>query len=242
MGHVERIIPDEAESGVVAAHLRRYQFALPWCDGKDVLDAACGAGYGSALLATVARRVVGVDISEDAVDYARRRYAAPNVEFRRLDLHCLELPATSFDVVCSFETIEHLADRDEYLRGVVRVLRPHGAFLVSTPRADLTVSEPENPYHAIEFSLPDFEQLLRRYFGDVELYGQRRLETRRYLFVRRLDVLGLRKRTAVFRPLARRLLGTSPTAEVTAGDLVVSRDGLKRASELIAVCRRPRLL
>src|SRR5213082_3394273 len=64
MAYPERIIPDETEPGVVALHFKRYEFALPYSAGRDVLDAGCGVGYGSALLAERARNVVGVDRSE----------------------------------------------------------------------------------------------------------------------------------------------------------------------------------
>ena len=77
----ERIIPDETEPGIVALHLKRYEFARPYAEGKDVLDAGCGVGYGTAFLAETARRAVGVDISRDAIAYARRRYGAHNVRY-----------------------------------------------------------------------------------------------------------------------------------------------------------------
>ena len=78
----ERIVPDETEPGIVALHLKRYEFARPYCAGADVLDAGCGVGYGTAHLAEEARHVLGVDRSEEAIDYARGRYARANVEFR----------------------------------------------------------------------------------------------------------------------------------------------------------------
>lgn len=232
----ERIVPDETEPGIVALHRKRYEFALPFCDGKVVLDLGCGVGYGTALLAEHARRVVGVDLDDDAISYARRRYAAPNVDFREDDALALGLPDGSFDVVCSFETIEHMSDRDAYLREVRRVLRPGGTFLVSTPRAARTRLEPENPFHAVELSQDDFAALLGRHFGEVELYGQRRLQTRRHRLLQRADVLGLRRRLAFLRP-ASRLLGTAPMAEVSSDGIVIERDGIERATELVAVCR-----
>ena len=82
MSHPERIIPDETEPGVVALHLARYAFAAPWCTGREVLDVACGAGYGAAALAESARLVVGGDRDADTIAYASRRYARPNVASR----------------------------------------------------------------------------------------------------------------------------------------------------------------
>ena len=237
MTYPERIVPDETEPGIVALHLKRYEFALPWCRGAEVLDAGCGVGYGSAFLADAARRVVGVDRDEDAIAYARERYSRPNVEFRVGDVAALDLPDASFDAVCAFETIEHVDDADAFAGEMARVLRPGGVFLVSTPRVDETTTAPANPFHRVELSRADFEALLRRFFGEVELYGQRRLQTARHRLLQRADVLGLRKRLTFLRP-ASRLLGTPPMAEVTAEGIVIERDGLDRATELVAVCRK----
>jgi ubiquinone/menaquinone biosynthesis C-methylase UbiE len=237
--HPERIIPDESAPGIVALHLKRYVFAEPYCAGKEVLDAACGAGYGSAHLAKVASNVVGVDADEEAIAYARRRYAAPNAHFQVMDVASLDFADSSFDVVCSFETIEHVPDRDAFLREAARVLRPDGTFLVSTPQVRRTTEHPANPFHHVEYARADFERLLGSTFERVELYGQRRLQTRRHLLLQRLDVLGLRRRLPFLRPAAV-LVGTAPTAEVTLEGIVIEQAGIERAGELVAVCGGPR--
>jgi SAM-dependent methyltransferase len=236
VSHPERIDPLATESGILAYHRKRYEFARRFCAGADVLDAGCGTGYGAALLAESAGRVVGVDLDAEAIAYARRRYPGPNVEFVEADLLELELPDASFDAVCSFETIEHVTDRERYLAQIRRVLRPGGVFIVSTPRVDRTTERPRNPHHTVEFSRADFEALLRRFFAEVELYGQQRLQTRRHRALQRADVLGLRKRLTFLRP-ASRLLGTPPMAEVGSDGIAISREGVERARELVAVCR-----
>jgi SAM-dependent methyltransferase len=239
VSHPERIRPDETEAGVVALHEKRYAFALPWCRGKEVLDVACGVGYGSALLASEATRVVGGDVDDESIDYARTRYEASNVEFLVLDAMALPFGDATFDVVCSFETIEHLPDRETYLGEVARVLREDGTYLVSTPRVDRTTEAPANPFHHVEYSRADFEALLRPHFAHVTLYGQRRVETRRHETLRRLDVLGLRRRSALLRR-ASALTGTRATEHATLDDVVIAQDDLDRATELYGVCAGPR--
>ncbi|MBA2357761.1 MAG: class I SAM-dependent methyltransferase [Actinobacteria bacterium] len=239
MAYPERIVPEETGPGILAIHLKRYEFARRWCEGVDVLDAACGVGYGSAYLAEVARSVVGVDVDDEALDYARDHYAGPRTQFRRADLLDPALPDAAFDVVCSFETIEHLADAERFLGHVARALRPQGVLVVSTPQARWTTRAPENPFHHVEYARDDFEALLRRHFDEVDLYGQRRLQTARHRLMQRLDVLGLRRRLGFLRPAAA-MLGTAPMAQVTTDGLAIDREHLDLASELVAVCRGPR--
>ena len=237
MTHPERIVPDETEPGIVALHLKRYEFARPFCAGKDVLDAGCGVGYGTAYLAETARRVVGVDVDADAIEYARTRYGRDNVEFVAGDLTELGFEDKSFDAVCAFEVIEHLDEVDAFLVHAARVLRADGVFVVSTPRADETRSEPENPYHRIEFSTGDFESTLERHFRTVDLYGQQRVQTRRHRALQRADVLGLRKRLPFLRGASRLLSGTASMETVSAAEIAISPELVDRATELVAVCR-----
>lgn len=236
MSHPERIVPDETQPGIVALHLKRYDFALPFCVGKDVLDAGCGVGYGTAHLAHAARRVVGVDRDPETIEYARRRYGSGRIEFLQADLLDLPLESDSFDTACSFETIEHVPDPEALVAQLRRVTRPGGVCCVSTPRVDETTRNPENPFHAVELSAADLERLLRAQFGEVTLYGQRRLQSARHRTMQRLDPLGLRKRLTFLRP-ASRLLGTPPMAEVSLDEIEITRTGVEGADEIVAVCR-----
>jgi 2-polyprenyl-3-methyl-5-hydroxy-6-metoxy-1,4-benzoquinol methylase len=114
-------------------HVHRYLVAGEYAKDKDVLDIACGEGFGSAILARTARSVVGVDIAAEAVKHAAIRYRMDNVEFRQGSCSAIPLDSNSIDLVVSFETIEH---HDEHLAMMVeikRVLRPEGILIISSP-------------------------------------------------------------------------------------------------------------
>lgn len=238
MTYPERIIPDETPAGILALHLKRYALVAGLARGATVLDAACGVGYGAAYIATVAAKVLGVDVDEQTIEYARKRYAEPHVSFELMDVTALELPDDSFDVVCSFETIEHVADGAGAIREAARVLRPDGVYVVSTPRAEQTTHQPDNPFHQVEYSVGDFHAMLASAFDEVELYGQSRAATTTaHRLLRRLDVLGLRRRI----PLAwtARVTGSRATPELTLDDVEIGPD-LDGATEIVAICRLPR--
>jgi SAM-dependent methyltransferase len=172
----ERFTP-ECVREIRYEHLHRYAFARELVRGRAVLDAACGEGYGAALLAATAATVVGVDLSAETVAHARERYAAPNLSFQAAD--CLHLPHADavFDCVVSFETLEHLADHDGLLREFRRVLKPHGWLLVSSPDKAVYSEQQQNrnEYHVRELYRPELEALLRAHFPAYRLWGQRLL-------------------------------------------------------------------
>ncbi len=170
----ERMTP--SVTGQVAfEHYHRYCLARDLVAGRDVLDIASGEGYGAAILADVARSVVGVEIDEATVTHATAAYNAPNLRYVQGDALAIPLPDASVDVVVSFETLEHLRDQNRFLLEARRVLRPNGLFIVSTPDR-LVYSAPgqaPNPYHVLELSVPEFTVLLERHFSQHRILAQR---------------------------------------------------------------------
>ena len=158
-------------------HYHRYLFARSFVRGLDVLDVASGEGYGSALLAQVARSVVGVEYSEPTVRGAGGNFVRPNLRFLRADARALPLADACVDAVVSFETIEHFDRQDEFLREIRRVLRPDGRFIVSTPDRDVysPAGSAANPFHVHELSRLEFASLLHGAFRHVLLTQQRAL-------------------------------------------------------------------
>jgi SAM-dependent methyltransferase len=173
----ERFTP-ECEREIWYEHLHRYAFAAPLVRGCTVLDAACGEGYGAALLARSAARVEGVDVASEAVAHARRRYAdRKNLGFHESDVTRLPFDDDHFDRVVSFETLEHLEAQDAMLTEFRRVLKPDGVLLISSPdRAVYTDRHGnDNPFHVRELYRDEFEALLGRHFPAVRLLGQKLL-------------------------------------------------------------------
>ena len=162
----ERVIPGQGDVDLYNEHRARYWLARRFASGKNVLDAACGTGYGSALLAETARSVVGVDVARDALDYARQHYRAPNLRFAQADCLALPFPAGRFDLAVAFEIIEHLDDAGAFLAELRRVLEDSGVLVLSTPnRLYYTDDRGEiNPFHRKEFSYPEFDEALRPHF------------------------------------------------------------------------------
>lgn len=172
----ERFIPTE-QGKIRLEHYHRYAVVLDVVTEKDVLDVACGEGYGSSIMADVAHSVVGVDISDEAVQHASTAYKKKNLTFRQGSATNLNFADASFDVVVSFETIEHLAEQAEMLAEIKRVLRPDGVLVISSPNRPVYSEESgeHNKFHVKELDFKELDKLLRTQFPNVQYYGQRML-------------------------------------------------------------------
>lgn len=173
----ERFTP-ECVREIWYEHWHRYAFARRLMAGKRVLDAACGEGYGSSLLADVAAEVVGVDIDAAAVEHARLRYGSkPGLRFECADATRLPFAERTFDLVVSFETLEHLAAQEELLAGFARVLVDDGILIISSPdkRTYSELAGFHNEFHVRELYRDELLALLRPHFPQIRLYGQKLL-------------------------------------------------------------------
>ena len=180
----ERVVPGLVEPDLLNEHLSRYRFAARFAEGARVLDAGCGSGYGSVEFAA-ASGVVGVDVSADAVAYARREYYRPGVHFLQASCDALPFANESFDLIAAFEVIEHLEHWQRMLSEACRVLRPSGILLVSTPNrayyAEARGAAGPNPYHVREFDYPEFDEALKAVFPHVHLWTQNHSEAIAFL-------------------------------------------------------------
>lgn len=169
----ERFLP-EFDADWTLEHTHRYLLASELAQGKEVLDIACGDGYGSDMLAGSAKSVLGVDICPETIARAQSKYQRPNLRYEQGSILEIPLPDASVDMVVSFETLEHLGDQDGQLSELRRVLRPGGLLVISTPdKHQFTeVIGHANTFHVKELYRHEFETLLGRYFAHFSLLGQ----------------------------------------------------------------------
>jgi SAM-dependent methyltransferase len=177
----ERVIPGQVNDDLWSEHVARYAFASRFAEGKRVLDAGCGAGYGSAELAQTALQVTGFDIAPDAVEYAHATYPLPNLHFTAASCTATPFRPNSFELVVAFEVIEHLQDYRAFLKECARVVTPQGLFIVSSPNknyyAESRAKTGPNPFHEHEFEAEEFVTELSGVFSNVRLLLENRVES-----------------------------------------------------------------
>jgi SAM-dependent methyltransferase len=179
----ERILPGIVEDALFNEHFARYRFAARFAQrlGEDisVLDDGCGAGYGAVEFSARAR-VTGVDISPDAIAYARQNFGLPNIKFLQAACESLPFADGAFDMIVAFEVIEHLERWREMLCEARRCLKPAGVLLVSTPNkayyAEFRAAAGPNPFHVHEFGYEEFSAALADFFPHVRIWCQNRAE------------------------------------------------------------------
>ena len=233
----ERTLPDVPEENYwYRRHLVVYEWIARRVEGLKVLDMACGEGYGSAVLATRAASVVGVDANPEAFEHARLRYSGANLRFDRGLVETWGQPG-AFDAVVFLQTIEHVFDAPAVLGHFRELLAPGGIAFITTPNlltlAPAGAEKSENPWHIREYRAQEFAELCAGTFASVEMLG---LFHARKLAVHALALkLGwdrIHKGLGISKPFYDRF-----TPAISARDFRLAPAPLDRALDFLAVCR-----
>lgn len=177
----ERVIPKlmKPTNGLLLEHIARYYFATPYTKGR-VLDIACGAGYGTHMIGKKCKKeiseVIGVDIDADCVKYAKKNYFHPKVSYEVGDIFDNDLHDRigQFDTILSFETIEHVEDENLFMRSLLKILKPGGTLVISTPFGKGKGIPSNSPFHVHQFTKQEFINIFNNFnFQKVEIYFQR---------------------------------------------------------------------
>lgn len=223
-------------------HASRYEWVGRHVKGKYVLDAACGAGFGGdILIKSGAGYVAGLDQAVSAVVAAKEEFSAEKNAYLTGDATNLPFAADTFDVITSFETIEHVPNCRALLREFRRILKRDGVLYCSTPNKAVTSpdGDPTNPYHFQEFTESELDRVLSEVFVDVRIFGQRcRRETTnstlRSLVWSSLAARGIRKLPWKLRDgLSKRLTGFPIFPK---SDEFTVTPKAKDATTLMAIC------
>ena len=174
---LERVTPGKVNYALWQEHINRYCFALKFVSQKVVLDIACGTGYGTNMLSKSAAIAIGVDISRDALKHALSHYCNnQNSGFVLADALHLPFRENAFELVVSFETIEHISNFERFLIELKYVLNNNGEIIISTPNDKVNYAfnrrRPINPYHVREFNNKDFSEELNLFSNEMQIYGQ----------------------------------------------------------------------
>ncbi len=227
----ERTLPDVPEENYwYRRHLAVYEWIAERVSGLAVADLACGEGYGSAVLATRASEVVGIDANPEAFEHARARYGSDNLAFRR---ELVESFDQERDAIVFLQTIEHIQEPGSLVEGFARIAP---AAYISTPNlltlAPEGAEKSDNPWHIREYRLEEYRALLEPHYSTVEMLG---LSHARKLKWHELALsLGwdrVHKGLGISKPFYDRF-----TPSIAASDFRLSNHDLESALDFIAVC------
>ncbi len=248
MARDERLYPDFT-NGLFAWHLFRYVWALPYAFGRNVLDLGCGSGYGTALLAGVARSVVGVDYDSEAVGLCAETYGGlRNVRFAVMEASHLGFGTGRFALLTCFEVLEHLSsgDANTAMAEMARVLEGAGLLLASTPNRLVEVPHYRATglhydRHINYYSPRELRRDLLSHFAEVQLLGQVPRESVLWRCLRYMDILNLRHHILPkgVKACIARSAGVSQTLTLPdLGGFQVKRSLVRQAGVLLALCRK----
>lgn len=265
--YIEVMPENLAEWYMHLVHIASYEFASRMHTGGRVLDYGCGSGYGSKILASSAAQVHAADLSTEAIDYAMNHHAQPNLSFYPLK-DFIQHPST-YDLIVSFQVIEHVRDLNTYLASIHRMLTPDGTVLISTPNRLTRLfpfQKPWNIWHLTEYSPDSLRNVLESWFSDIEILhisSVPELTIPELQRTRKLRLIALPATLGIYPEFLRKFLlriqtesfklfrslksvkktthdiGHSPEFPYSSADIYF-RNPSEHSTDLMAVCRKPK--
>lgn len=248
-------------------HRKAYEYAASQGEHLAIVDWACNDGYGLEILQSAAKLLVGIDVDVDLTLKAKHRTgeAALVVCF---DGEQCPLRSNCFDLLTSFQVIEHIIDIPNYLSEARRILSTSGTALFTTPNSLIRLDPgmaPWNDHHVREFDACGFEQCLLSAFDDVTVLGlrgspqleeveRRRVHTRRQTARANIEALNRCRRllaaqfsdyevrglSIFLTPVQSRSWDMSFVSRLSTSDLCYTRDRVEDALDLLAICKGPK--
>lgn len=170
MSSHERAHHDEANNVTYQRCQYAYEYAKNTITGKKVLDVGCGLAYGTALMANSASQIIGLDYDQSTIDENKKRYSEiKNLSFQRSEIPPLPFEDNSFDVVTAFQFIEHIEKRKEFMKECLRVLKPGGKMMVTTPNVKKSLAR--NPFHIHEYTFDEIKGEINSLTENFNLQG-----------------------------------------------------------------------
>jgi len=175
----ERLIPEDCQTPIhqiqFLRHMFVYEHVKERLNSNDyVLDLGFGEGYGTAHLADNCKEIIGVDVEDKVVAYANKRYQKDNCHFIKYDGNILPFDDNSFDVITSFQVIEHIENEPAYVSEIYRVLKPGGRAILTTPNKATRLKpgqKPFNRFHKREYYSFELKSALSAKFANVNVWG-----------------------------------------------------------------------
>ncbi len=176
----ERLIPEHYDSNIYdyllfLKHQYAYILASKYINKEiSVLEIGSGDGYGANLLSKTNASITALEIDEESVEIAKIRYNKPNIKFEIYDGYNINYPDHSFDVIISFQVIEHIDDVETYLKNIKKLLKPNGTFIVTTPSRTYRLTEgqkPWNKFHLKEYNAKALYNEASKVFTQLEIFS-----------------------------------------------------------------------